>query len=68
MACWDDPSTQDPVCNVAGNDGLMELFDQFSRLMLPMLDSLEPDTVVISKASILRKSAIYQVTIQNVVT
>ena len=68
MACKDDPSTQDPVCNVTDADSLMELFDQFSGLMLPMLGWLEPDTAVISEASLEGKSATYQVTIQNVVT
>ena len=33
-----DLSTQDPVHNVKDMNGLMELFDQFLRLMLPMSD------------------------------
>ena len=38
MAGENDPSTQGPVSNVTDEDGLMELFEQFPRLMLPMLD------------------------------
>ena len=33
-----DALTKDPVCNATDEDGLMELFDQFSRLMSPILD------------------------------
>ena len=36
-----DPSTQDMASNVTDEDGLIELFDQFSGLMSPMLDWLE---------------------------
>ena len=68
MASENYPSTQDRVCNVTDEDILMELFDQFSRFMLPMSDWLEADTIVISEASLQGRSATYQVTIQNIVT
>ena len=68
MAHEDDASTKDPVHNVTDEEGLMELFDQFSRLMSPVLDSLEPITVFISEVSLKGKSTTYQVIIQNVVT
>ena len=38
MAGENDPSTQDSVCNVTNEDGLMELFDWFTGLMLPLSD------------------------------
>ena len=38
MAHEDDPLTKDPVCNVTDEAGLMELIDQFSRLMSSILD------------------------------
>ena len=42
----------------------MELFNQFSGLMSPMADWLEPDiTIVNSEASLQGKSATYQITI-----
>ena len=63
MADVNEPSTKDPVGNVRDEDGLMELFDQFSGLMSPMSDWLELDTVSTSEASLQVKSAIYQVTI-----
>ena len=37
MAGENDPSTQDPTSNVIDIDGLIDLFDQFSGLTLPML-------------------------------
>ena len=47
-------------------DGLMELFDQLPGLASPMSDWVELETtIVISEASLQGKSAIYQVTIQN---
>ena len=52
MACEDDPSVQDPVCNITDEDGSMELFDQFSGLMSPMLNWLVPNTVAINKVSL----------------
>ena len=33
-----DPATKSPAGNVVDEDGLMELFDQFSILTSPMLD------------------------------
>ena len=68
MAHEVDPSTQDPVYNVTDEDGLKELFDQFSGLMSTMSDILELDAVVISEASLKGKNTTYQVTIQNVGT
>ena len=68
MAGDNDPSTQDPVWNVTDEDGLLELFDQFSGLMLLMSDCLEPDTIVITEATLQGKCATYMVTIQNIVT
>ena len=56
VACEDHPLTHDPVCNVADEDALMELYDQFSGLMSPMLDWLELDTVVISEMSLQEKT------------
>ena len=38
MAGENDPSNQDPVHNVTYENGLMELFDQFSGLMSPLSD------------------------------
>ena len=38
MVCEDDPLTKDVSPNTTDEDDLMELFDQFSRLMSPMLD------------------------------
>ena len=38
MAGENDPSTQDPVCNVTQEDDVMELFDQCSILMLCQID------------------------------
>ena len=68
MAWENDPLIQDLAQSVAGEDGLMEPFDQCSRWMWPMSDLLEPDTVVISEASLHEKSTIYQATIQNIIT
>ena len=34
----DNPLTQDLVCSITDEDGLMELFDQFSGLMSPVSD------------------------------
>ena len=66
---WDNgPSTQDSSCSASVEDDLMELFDQFAGSMSPMSDWLEPDTVVISKASLQEKSATYQVIVQNIIT
>ena len=38
MAGENDSPIQDSVCNVTYEDNLMDLFDQFSGLMSPMLD------------------------------
>ena len=38
MADENELSTHDPVSNVTDEDGLMELFYQFSSLMSPMFD------------------------------
>ena len=59
MAGENDPSKQDPVCNITDEDGLMELFYQFSGLMLPILDSVEPDSIAIIQASLQGKSTAY---------
>ena len=67
MGGENDLSTQDPIGNVTDEDGLMELFDQFSGLMSPV--SL---TRIIyyywHQDSLQGKSTTYQVTIQNVIT
>ena len=68
MVGENDPSTQDTANNVTDEDGLMELFDQFFRLMSLMSDCLEPDSIIISEASHEGKSTTYQVTIQNITT
>ena len=68
MAGENDPSSQNPASHVTYEDGIMELFDQVSRLMLPVSDWLEQDTIAISEASLTRKSATYQVTIQDMTT
>ena len=44
MAGENDPSTQEQIGNVTDEDGLMELFDQFSGLTSSVSDRLEPDT------------------------
>ena len=38
MTWENDPIIQDSVHNAIDEDGLMEVFNQFSRLMSPMLD------------------------------
>ena len=38
MAGENDLATQDPIGNVTDEDALMELFDQFSGWMSPVLD------------------------------
>ena len=38
LADENDPSTSDPLDKTSDKDGLMELFDQFPRLMSSMLD------------------------------
>ena len=38
MADENAPSIQDPIGNATDEDGLMELFDQFSNLTSPILD------------------------------
>ena len=68
MALENDPLTQDLAYSAAGEDGLMELFDQFTGWMSLMLDGLESDTVVISKAFLQGKRATYQVTVENVIS
>ena len=68
MVWENNPSTQDSVQNATDEDGLMELFDQFSGLMSPMLDWLDLDTVVISEVSLQGKCTTYQVTVQSIIT
>ena len=52
-----DSSTQVSIGNVTDEDGLMELFDQFSGLMSPMSDWLKLDnTVIITEASLQGKT------------
>ena len=69
MAGKNDPSTKEPIGKVKDEDGLMELFNQFPSLTSNKLGWLEPDTaIVISEASLQGKSAMYQVTIQNLIT
>ena len=58
-----------PIGNVTDEDGLMELFDQFSGLKSLMSDLLESDpTIVISEASLQGKSTTYQIIIQYLIT
>ena len=38
MTHKNNPTTQDSVYNAVDKDGLIKLFDQFPRLMSPMLD------------------------------
>ena len=38
LAGENDPSTQDPASNVTDETALIELFNQFTQLMLPVSD------------------------------
>ena len=38
MVGKNDPSTQDSISNVTDEDGITELFNQFTSLTSPMLD------------------------------
>ena len=62
-----NPATQNQADNVVNKDGLMELFDQFSGLVSPMLGWLELYTTIFIIEASLQKSTTYQVTIQNLV-
>ena len=68
MAGENNLSTWDPASIVTDGDGLMELFNQLSGFMSPMLHWLKPNTIVITEASLTGKSTTYQVTIQIIST
>ena len=63
------PVSGEPINNATDENNLLKLFDWFSGLMLPMSDWLEPHTtIVVIEPSLQGKSAIYEVTIQNLTT
>ena len=68
MAGENDPSTQGPIGNITDEGGLIELFDHFSSLMLPVLHWVELDSnVVICEGPLKGKRTTYQITIQNLI-
>ena len=59
MAGENDPSTQDPIGNVTGEDGLMELFSQFSSMMSAISDKLKSQILSLSSVKLLYKGKHY---------